>query len=1206
MDIATRTATTKDSQLVQILDHYLEALQAGKLPEKEEILAQYPELADDLEACLASLEFIRQGAVKERAVENATGSEPVTGVLGDYRMIREIGRGGMGVVYEAQQVSLGRRVALKVLPFAGALDPKQLQRFKNEAQAAAHLHHTNIVPVFGVGCERGVHYYAMQYIEGQTLAEVIAELRQAVKENRGSRLEDSGSEGKDEGGTLAGRQPRNAMKPGSPLSSILHPPSSFFRTVANLGIQGAGALEHAHELGVVHRDIKPANLLVDLRGNLWITDFGLAHCQHQVGLTMTGDLVGTLRYMSPEQALAKRASVDHRTDVYSLGVTLYELLTLEPAFSGNDREVVLRQIAFEEPRAPRQRNKAIPRELETIVLKALEKSPERRYATAQELADDLRRFLEDKPIHARRPTLVQRAGRWSRRHRAVVWAATVVAIVVAFLGTTNWVWWAQKRVAAEREVELAFQEATRLQEQANWPEALSAARRAEGLLASGLVSHELQQRVRETHADLKMVNKLEDIRLKKAAVKDDHFDFAGADPDYAQAFRKYGINVAVLDPTEATDRMRAKGIGMELAAALDDWADVCRHTREKDDSTAKDLLAIARAVDPDPWRNKLRDALERGDVAAVQQLATPETASALPSSTLVLLGETLAQNGHVEQAVVLLRNRQRLQASHFWINHDLGKNLMRLQPPQLEEAIRFYSVALALRPQSPGVHLNLGDALMQKGALDDAIAVFQQAVALNSDYSMAYMGLGIALARKGRLDEAIAAYKEAIRLKSDYAEAHVNLGVALKDKRALDEAIAAYHEAIRLQPKIAKAYYNLGNALMHKGALDEAVAAYREAIHLKPDYAAAYDNLGIVLTKQGQLDEAIDACKEAILKSHSAEAYVNLGNALIEKRALDEAIAAFKKAIRLKPDLVQAHVNLGNSLQDKGAVEEAVAAYHEAIRLKPEDATAHYGLGNAFQSKGGLDQAIALYHDAIRFRPNFAEAFCNLGQALEKKGRFTEALVARRRGHELGSRNPGWRYPSARWVQECERLVDLDGRLPAILGGKTVPASAGECIEFAKLCSLKHLYAAGARFYQDAFAVLPELADDVAHWHRYNAACQAARAGCGQGEDTSQVDEIQRTSWRRQALEWLRSDLTHWANQAESNSPEPRLTVQRKLEHWRRDSDLSGVRDVAALATLPAEEQDAWRRLWTDVEDTLIKSRRGQLTGPKEKSQKKP
>src|SRR5205823_14119961 len=178
---------------------------------------------------------------------------------------------------------------------------------------------------------------------------------------------------------------------------------ALFHTIARLGMQAAEAIDYSHELGVIHRDIKPANMLVDGRGKLWITDFGLVHCQSQAGLTMSGDLVGTLRYMSPEQALAKRVLVDHRTDIYSLGATLYELLTGEPVFAGNDRQELLRQIAFEEPRPPRRVNRAIPAELETIVLKALEKNPAERYGTAQELAQDLERYLKDEPIRARRP-----------------------------------------------------------------------------------------------------------------------------------------------------------------------------------------------------------------------------------------------------------------------------------------------------------------------------------------------------------------------------------------------------------------------------------------------------------------------------------------------------------------------------------------------------------------------------------------------------------------------------------------------------------------------------------------------------------------------------------------------------------------------------------------------------------------------------------
>src|SRR6185369_14584466 len=200
---------------------------------------------------------------------------------------------------------------------------------------------------------------------------------------------------------------------------------AYIRTVAQLGIQAAEALDHAHTRGILHRDIKPGNLLLDEQGQLWVTDFGLAQIQGNPGLTLSGDILGTLRYMSPEQALARRVVIDGRTDVYSLGVTLYELLTLRPAFDGKDREEVLRKIAFEEPERPRRLKRDIPLELETITLKAMARTPTDRYGTAQELADDLRRFLADEPIRARRPTLAQRARRWMRRHQTLVWSAAV-------------------------------------------------------------------------------------------------------------------------------------------------------------------------------------------------------------------------------------------------------------------------------------------------------------------------------------------------------------------------------------------------------------------------------------------------------------------------------------------------------------------------------------------------------------------------------------------------------------------------------------------------------------------------------------------------------------------------------------------------------------------------------------------------------------
>jgi serine/threonine protein kinase len=401
--------------------------------------------------------------------------------LGDFRIVREIGRGGMGIVYEAVQLSLGRRVALKVLPFAATLDAKQLQRFKNEAQAAAQLHHTNIVPVYAVGVERGVHYYAMQLIEGQNLLDLIRRMRDEGRNAQPGEptTEDAavpqpppkpaplghGRETMPQPGAIMpqrGEPLRNQKTTLTPARSTRADlaaefstrratrTAGFYKTAARLIAQAAVALEHAHQLGVIHRDVKPANLMVDERANVWVTDFGLAQFQTCIGLTHTGDLMGTLRYMSPEQAGGQRIAVDARTDVYSLGATLYELLTLETLFDGDDYQMLLRQILNDEPRPPRTLDRAIPPELETIVLKAVSKNAADRYAAAQEFADDLERFLDNRPILARRATLPQRVRKWGQRHPSFV-AASVVALVlcsVVSLASTAWVHGEQAKAEA--------------------------------------------------------------------------------------------------------------------------------------------------------------------------------------------------------------------------------------------------------------------------------------------------------------------------------------------------------------------------------------------------------------------------------------------------------------------------------------------------------------------------------------------------------------------------------------------------------------------------------------------------------------------------------------------------------------------------------------------------------------------------------------
>jgi eukaryotic-like serine/threonine-protein kinase len=434
-----------ESLLAEVTDEFMERAARGERPDVEDYARRYPGLAAVLRQVLPALQVFRDTPLPLRDNFFGAGGEAC---LGDFRILREVGRGGMGIVYEAEQVSLGRRVALKVLPLAATLDPRQLQRFKNEAQAAAHLHHTNIVPVHAVGSERGLHYYAMQFIAGYSLAALIKQMRQldglTPARPEGAELSVPQLAGDLASGRWApARRPAGAPGPPGSATETARPAAglstersardqAYFRTVAQMGVQAAEALEHAHQVGIVHRDVKPANLLVDARGNTWVTDFGLSRFEGNPGLTLTGDLIGTVRYMSPEQTFGRHGEVDHRTDVYSLGVTLYELLTLQPAFVGEDRQEILRRIATEDPRPPRRLNRAVPAELETIVLKACAKGPAERYATAGEMADDLRRFLEDKPIKARRPTLWQRVTRWLRRHRTVVTAV----LICAFLGLT--------------------------------------------------------------------------------------------------------------------------------------------------------------------------------------------------------------------------------------------------------------------------------------------------------------------------------------------------------------------------------------------------------------------------------------------------------------------------------------------------------------------------------------------------------------------------------------------------------------------------------------------------------------------------------------------------------------------------------------------------------------------------------------------------
>ena len=466
--------TTSDRDELEVLaDEFIERRRLGQCPSVSQYAAEHPALAEEIRELFPTIAAMER--LKAQPGGRAGAPASLAGVrlerLGDFRIVRELGRGGMGIVFEAEQESLGRRVAIKVLPRQSLLEAKQLRRFTREARIAASLHHTNIVPVFGVGEQDGFHYYVMQYIRGAGLDRIIARLAQAGPPDDGS---DAALLPVEADSAQAEVEILVRRLAAAPDAAAAGPPSGrlggrYWTYAARIGLQVASALQYAHEQGTLHRDVKPANLLLDARGVVWVSDFGLAKAIQSEDVTQTGQITGTLRYMAPEQF---RGQTDARSDIYSLGLTLYELLTLRPAYDETDRSRLVRRITEGQVEPPRKLDGRIPRDLETIVLKAIDREPDRRYQSAGDLATDLRCFLEDRPIQARRATSPERLWRWCRRNPALAGltgATMLLILLVAVIATAGYVRTkaalageARQRERAEATAELAIEALDRI------------------------------------------------------------------------------------------------------------------------------------------------------------------------------------------------------------------------------------------------------------------------------------------------------------------------------------------------------------------------------------------------------------------------------------------------------------------------------------------------------------------------------------------------------------------------------------------------------------------------------------------------------------------------------------------------------------------------------------------------------------------------
>jgi serine/threonine protein kinase len=937
----------------------------GDQPGHAEYLARFPNLTAALPQMLANLdaelaaeppraEAARGRDQAEQGDGVLPGQPPLSGCLGDYRIVREVGRGGMGVVYEAEQISLKRRVALKVLPFAATLDATQLQRFKNEAQAAAHLQYQNIVPVYAVGCERGVYYYAMQFIEGQTLAAVIAELRQ--RSRLGADAEEKAPVKPDGDGAARCRPPAEhsatetapappflpkPAAPADPADTYPHAgistersirTAAYVRSVAILGVQAAEALEHAHQLGVIHRDIKPANLLLDVRRNLWITDFGLAQCQGQAELTLTGDRVGTARYMSPEQVSGRRGTLDQRTDIYSLGVTLYELLTLEPACTGRDWPAIQVQIGLEEPRPPRRLNPVIPPDLETIVLKAIAKDLDGRYPTARELANDLRRFLEDKPIQARRPSLVQRAAKWSRRHKAVVLTGSSAAVVMLVLAAVG----------------LAVNNVLIRQEQGRTKNALAAE----------------EKRRQQTRAALDLLSSavIDEWLSRQQQLVPEHKKFLEqALASYEELARDTGQEEASRVGV-ARAHLRVGNIRQKLGQAAEAEAAYLRADNAYDRLVA-DFPAVPQ------YRQELASCRNNLDVLFID-------------------------TGRVSEA-------ERSYRSALMLDQQLADE---------------FPTVPAYRKQVAGCHNNLGVLFRKTGRAHEAEDAYQCALALQQrladefpavtehrqDVGKSHYNLAIVLNTNGRAQDAELAVREALRIQTqlaaefpavpayqqDLARSHNILGNVLLDIGRQRDAEDAYHESLKrlrqlardfpsvpeYRQELAAGHYNLGNVVAWAGQPQEAETAFRDALKLfqklaadvptVPTYrlqvAMTFTSLATLLENTGRLSEAECAYHDSIT-------------------LLQQLVTDYPAMPLYRQELARSQNKIGALLSNAGRPQEAEDACRRALEII-RGLAAQFPTVPDYQNE--LARTMVALAKVLRFRKELSSARKLLEQAL--------------------------------------------------------------------------------------------------------------------------------------------------------------------------------------------------------------------------------
>jgi serine/threonine protein kinase/Tfp pilus assembly protein PilF len=807
LGLQSESETGVDPELADILETYLTALEQGTAPRREEFLARHASYVTELARYLPWVELLYEA--KPRDTASAT-NPPMPDRLGDFRLVRELGRGGMGIVYEAEQLSLARRVALKVLPFASMLDERQLARFKNEALAAAQLQHPRIVPIYAVGHERGLHFYVMQLIEGETLEHLI---------NRPA------------------AESQSADSTGRPFaaSTVHGSPAAFahFRQYARWIAQAAEALDYAHNQGIVHRDVKPSNLMLDHDGDLWVADFGLARTGRDATMTASGELLGTLRYMSPEQLRSKPGIVDHRTDIYSLGLTLFELVAGRPAFDGQTQQELMRQIEHDELPSLARLNSHVPRDLESILLKATAKAPEARYASAQELADDLRALLDGRPTLARPATWRDSCDKWIRRHaRLVASAALALVLVLACaLASEVLVWQAQSET--RQALRLASENHERAE--ANLEDARQAVDELFTGVAGDLAEVPGSENVRRKMLDQALAYYQKFI-AQAATNAEVCLETAAAYYRCGQISEQLGDDNAASTAYEA-----AKGICATLCA------DAAEQASLETLALCENNLGLIhlRAGRHQEAEVSLRRAMEIAETIRVQH---PDDAAAKCRLALSYanLGMAIGQQGRHSEARDALHKAIELQAS-AGSSSALARGDLAATYNQLGYLCSSSSVA-----EAEAAYRQAADEFARLSEDEPAVLRWQaqRAAALNNLAALA--------AQAGRIEEAESDYRRAIEIQRQLVERAPQVAAHLRDL-AVSQNNFGY--LLSRQNRHAAAVEQFEGA---QASLSRLARAHGESPEYASRLGAVLNNLGLAFESQGSVEPARRAFSEAI------------------------------------------------------------------------------------------------------------------------------------------------------------------------------------------------------------------------------------------------------------------------------------------------------------------------------------------------------